>query len=193
MISEDKSILRKTIKDEIASFSDEYIKYSDDGIYQNVVNLKEFIDAESIFIYYSIDREPATHLIAQKALDMGKTVAFPLCYKEGVMDAHIVSNLNEFDSLNSVIGIPSPNVSTPIILPNNLELVIVPALAYNFEGYRLGLGGGYFDRYLDGLSVFTVGLAREKLMKYDIPIESHDVPVSCIATESGIYRTDHRS
>ena len=186
MTSEEKSLLRKEAKTAISSLTDEYITISNKGIYERVISSAQFIDAKKIMIYYSIDREPATHDIAKIALDMGKTVAFPLCYSMGIMDARIVSNLADFSTSVSVIGIPSPPETSPIIPPEELDLILVPALAYDLNGYRLGLGGGYFDRFLQGLPAYTIGLARERLIRDILPTEPHDVPVNCIVTEEKV-------
>jgi 5-formyltetrahydrofolate cyclo-ligase len=66
-----------------------------------------------------------------------------------------------------------------------LELIIVPALTYDRMGYRLGYGGGYYDRYLLNIPAFTVGMARERLVRDALPRESHDVAMKCLATEKG--------
>ena len=184
---EAKITLRKKIRKDISSLTEEYISLSNSGIYRNVTTMERFIDARNIMIYYSVEREPATHDIAQAALNMGKTVAFPLCYQEGVMDARIVSSFTNFDTSSSIIGIPSPSDTAPCIPPEDLDLIIVPALAFDQNGFRLGLGGGYYDRFLYGLHAYTIGLARECLLQDTLPTEPHDVRVNCIVTEKSIF------
>ena len=186
MIYETKAQLRKAVKKEISLLPDDYLAASDEGIYHQVTSLKEFVDAGNIMIYYSVEREPTTYKIAHAAIEMGKTVAFPLCYREGIMEARVVSSFDDFKP--SIIGIPSPPETAPKIAPQELDLILVPALAYDFYGYRLGLGGGYFDRYLQGLEVFTAGLARECLIRDSLPCEPHDIPVNCIVTEERVLR-----
>ena len=186
MIHVAKAQLRKSIREEISALSDEYITASNNGIIHNVKTLEAFSAARSIFFYYSIEKEPATLELAQFAMALGKTVAFPLCYRDGVMDARIVSSFADFSTTVSVIGIPSPPLSAPIIPPQELDLVFVPALAYDYRGFRLGLGGGYYDRYLSGLSAYTVGLARARIIKDELPAEPHDIPVKCIVSEEHI-------
>ncbi|MDR0490481.1 MAG: 5-formyltetrahydrofolate cyclo-ligase [Oscillospiraceae bacterium] len=183
MSSSIKRELREQISHEISALPDDYIAASDNGLYLQVTSLKEFINARNIMIYYSVKREPSTLEIAKAALSMGKIVAFPRCYKDGIMQARVVSDLNEL--CPAVLGIPAPTDSAAPIDPQDLELVIVPALAYDRSGYRLGYGAGYYDRYLLKTSAFTVGLARDRLLKDELPKEPHDVAVKCLATEKG--------
>ena len=183
-LAELKAELRKKIADEISSLPEDYITASDMELSRMVISLKEFIDARNIMIYCSVKREPTTLEIAKTALAMGKTTAFPLCYRGGIMHAHAVSSLGELRP--AVLGIPAPPDSAPLISPEELDLIIVPALTYDKDGYRLGYGGGYYDRYLPGLSACTVGLARQRLMRTELPREPHDVAVKCIVTEDSI-------
>ena len=181
-----KAELRERIGAEISALPDDYIAASNDGLFLRTTSLKEFIDARNIMIYYSVKREPATLKIAETALSMGKTVAFPLCCRGGLMQARIVKDFGELRP--AMLGIPAPLDTTPAIGPEELDLIIVPALAYDKEGYRLGYGGGYYDRYLRGVPVFTAGLARERLLKEKLPREPHDVPVKYIITEDRVQR-----
>jgi len=182
----EKRELRNSIGEEIAALPEQYIDSSNKGLLLQVTALPEFIDARNIMMYFSVEREPATHELAETALSMGKTVAFPLCRREGIMHAHTVSSLDELRP--AVLKIPAPPETAPIIAPEDLDLVIVPALMYDNDGYRLGYGGGYFDRYLSGITAFTVGLARARLIKTRMPREPHDVAVKCVVTESGVRR-----
>ena len=181
-----KKELRKCLFKDIAALPDKYISESNAHISYNVFSLKEYTAARSIMIYYSVEREIDTLMIADAALAAGKTVAFPYCYRGGIMDAKIVDSLGELEV--SMLGIPAPLESARVIAPAELDLIIVPALAYDLEGYRIGYGGGYYDRYLVNLDAFTVGLARERLVKDRFPREAHDIAVKCVITESSAIR-----
>ena len=179
-----KDELRKITSEEIAALPDGYITSSDNGLLLRVTSLKEFNAARCIMMYCSVKREPDTRAIAKAALSMGKTVAFPFCHRGGIMHARSVRSLDELRP--AILGIPAPPETAPAISPSDLELVFVPALAYDKSGYRLGYGGGYYDRYLRDITSFTVGLARERLMKEVLPREPHDIAVECVLTECGI-------
>jgi len=180
-----KKQLRNSVREEILALSVEYIKSSNGGIFKRLLTLSEYSNAQRIMLYYSVDREPDTIAIATSALLAGKTVAFPYCYPGGKMDARMVDSLDKL--VPAVLGIPAPPSCAPVIEPENLDLIIVPALLFDKSGYRLGYGGGYYDRYLSNLSAFTVGITRQKLLRSEIPREPHDVAVSCLITEENIF------
>jgi len=178
--------LRKSLREEILALPDGYIADSNRGVSLCVTSLKEFVDARNIMIYYSVEREPDTLLIANAALSAGKTVAFPYCLRDGIMQARIVRNLSELRP--AVLGIPAPQDTAAIIAPEELDLVIVPALTYDRSGYRIGYGGGYYDRFLRKIFAHTVGLARQRLVKDELPKEPHDIAVKTVITELGIMQ-----
>ncbi|MDE6243728.1 MAG: 5-formyltetrahydrofolate cyclo-ligase, partial [Muribaculaceae bacterium] len=70
-----------------------------------------------------------------------------------------------------------------------MELIVVPAVAYDRRGNRLGRGKGYYDRLLATTKASKIGVAYEFQVVDDIPAESHDVPVDIVITENGIYYT----
>jgi len=180
-----KTELRKQIGMEIAALPEDYIADSDWGIFLRVLSLKIFLDARNIMIYHSIKREPDTLEIAKAALFKGKTVAFPYCYKGGIMDARVVDSLDVLKP--AMLGIPAPPDTARIIAPEELELIIVPALTYDLTGNRIGYGGGYYDRYLHGIPAMTVGITRERLIRRELPVEQHDIAVKCVVTEDRIF------
>jgi 5-formyltetrahydrofolate cyclo-ligase len=182
-----KKALRDCISQRIAALPDDYVAESDEGILQMIKSLKEFVSARNIMIYHSVKREPATLGIAAAALASGKTVAFPYCYRGGIMQARVVSSLDELQP--AMLGIPAPPDTAPAIPPEELDLIFVPALTFDEAGYRLGYGGGYYDRYLNGIPAFTTGLGRDKLLMDELPRDRHDIAVKCIITESQVLRT----
>src|SRR5690606_23423041 len=81
-----------------------------------------------------------------------------------------------------------PDGSTPEISASDIDLVLVPGLAFDVGGGRLGYGGGYYDRLLASLpgSVPTVGVTLDELIVDAVPVEPHDVGVSHLVTQSGL-------
>jgi 5-formyltetrahydrofolate cyclo-ligase len=182
----EKIALRQAIRAEIEALPQEYIDRSNEGIYQNLISLPEFIEAKTIFAFYSLGREPNTLEMIGKALSMGKTVTLPLCYKGGVMEARAIKSLDELRV--AMLKIPAPTENAPVVLPEMLDFIIVPALTFDREGYRLGVGGGYYDRYLLKTKAFTAGVARERLVRELLIHEAHDIPVKCLVTEKNAAR-----
>jgi 5-formyltetrahydrofolate cyclo-ligase len=183
-----KAELRELVKREIAAFSDDYIKESDEGILPRVLRLSEFQRARNVLLYRSVAREPGTDAIAQAAIAAGKTVAFPRCLSGGAMQACIVGGLDEL--VPSKFGIPAPPETATVLAPEKLDLVIVPALAYDSKGHRLGRGGGYYDRFLRDVPATRVGLGRRKLLQSILPHEPHDIIMDWVITEHGPWHVD---
>ena len=175
-----KAALRKKIIDYTGALPEEYIEESNEGICKNLLALPEYQKANTIFAYYSIGREPGTHSFIERALADGKTIALPISLECGMMEAHVIKSLSEL--VSGEFNIPAPTADTPVLQPNEIDLILVPGVTFDEEGYRLGRGGGYYDRYLSETTAFAVGLAREKLL-YDVPRESHDMGVRCLITE----------
>jgi len=176
-----KAEMRKQLREEIAALPDDYIADSDNGLLLGITALKEFIASRNIMIYCSVEREPGSREIIKAALSMKKTVALPYCYRGGIMQARVINNLDELRP--AMLGIPAPPDAAPVLVPEELDFIVVPALTYDMMGYRLGYGGGYYDRYLSGVRAFKAGLARERLLKEALPREDHDIAVDCIITE----------
>jgi 5-formyltetrahydrofolate cyclo-ligase len=89
-------------------------------------------------------------------------------------------------------GIPEPRGGSALPLSTNFDVIVCPVLAFDKQGYRLGYGNGYYDKFLARHPhALTVGLSYEKdLVKDGIPHESHDVPMRCIVTEKKFYNFD---
>ena len=101
------------------------------------------------------------------------------------MNARSINSLSELQP--SVRGIPAPPDTAQVMAPEYFDLILVPALMYDRAGYRIGYGGGYYDRFLSGVGAFTIGLARERLLMDRLPREAHDIAVRCIVTEEMVY------
>jgi 5-formyltetrahydrofolate cyclo-ligase len=179
----DKAAFREKTARAIAALDSRYIAESDAGIYLQIIALPEFIAAKTVLLYYSVGREPDSHRLIEHALARGKTVALPASLPDGVLEARVIGTL---DGLSKrALGIPAPADGAALLLPEALDFIAVPAMTFDRAGYRMGRGGGYYDRYLPKTGAFTAGLARERLVAGEFPREPHDFPVKCLVTEKG--------
>jgi len=83
-------------------------------------------------------------------------------------------------------GMEEPSPKLPIVEPKKIQLVLVPGLAYDREGWRLGYGGGYYDRFLNEFCGVSLGVTFNLLLIDHLPHDSFDLPVKCIVTEKGL-------
>jgi 5-formyltetrahydrofolate cyclo-ligase len=84
-------------------------------------------------------------------------------------------------------GMAEPDPSLPEIDPDIIQLALVPGLAFDRRGGRLGYGGGYFDRFLAGFSGVSVGVVFGALLLDEVPRGPFDVPMQWLATEEGVF------
>ena len=182
----EKEKLRKQVMESEAAFTESYIIESNAGIILNLFSLDEFRNAETVLFFYGIRSEPDTCEMMRRAFELGKTVALPKTYPKGIMSARKIEGFDELTP--SRLGIPEPAESAPVIRPDDLDFIVVPAVAFDRDGYRLGRGGGYYDRYLSYTNAFSCGVVRQKMLVPRVPREKHDIRMNCVATESEILR-----
>lgn len=159
-------------------------------IAREVLNLAAYRRAQTIMTYVAFRNEVRTEIIIREALNQGKRVAVPLCSR--ARRQLIASQLLDFpgDLAPGTWGIPEPKPEALRPLdPQAIDLVIVPGVAFDRRGYRLGYGGGYYDRFLLrlGQGSVSVGVAFSLQVVDELPCEEHDRPVNLVITESGIF------
>jgi 5-formyltetrahydrofolate cyclo-ligase len=182
----DKKTLREELMARESAFPPDYIAKSNAGIAASLLALPEFYSAKTILFFYSIWSEPDTHALINAALAQGKTVCLPESRPHGIMVARKIGSLDEL--VPARYGIPAPTAEMPEILPEDIDLIIVPSVAFDLDGYRLGHGGGYYDRYLPRSRAFRCGLAREQMLLPRVPRDEFDVAVDCVITEERVLR-----
>lgn len=182
----DKRAFRKKKRWEIRCLPEAYITDSDAGITRRLVRLPEFLAARRLFAYCSVGREVDTRQILALAAQAGKTVALPVVLGDGLMEYAL---FQDFEKLrDGALHIPEPGPEAPRLQPAAGDLVLVPGLCFDGERYRMGQGGGYYDRLLERCPSLSVGLARERLMPPHVPREAHDRPVDILITEARTLR-----
>jgi 5-formyltetrahydrofolate cyclo-ligase len=141
-----------------------------------------------LVLFLAIRDEISTSLLLRRGLEQGKPVYVPRCRgcPPGIMS---LRRFREEDSPElSRMGIPEPPASAMIITPEDLEraLIVVPGLAFDAQGFRLGYGGGYYDRLLAGPHGKAVGLCFQMQLVDEVPREPWDRAVDALATEGGL-------
>ena len=179
-----KSELRRELAHARKAWTKDYLAASDAEISARVLALPEWQKAACVFIYVSVRTEPDTHRLIRAALEAGKCVAVPLCGAPGQMDAREIISLDEL--LPRAFGLLEPSETAPVVPPEDFDLAIIPCVAADERGYRLGHGGGYYDRYLPQMSCPRVCLCRGRELLSEVPVEPTDAPMDMIITENRI-------
>jgi len=122
-------------------------------------------------------------------LSAGGRIALPRVGFGGQMTFH--DHRLEIPLEPNRFGILEPSAASPHLSPSDIQAVLVPLVAFDRDGHRLGMGGGYYDRFLPNLGgqVPIIGVAFAcQLSAHPLPSESWDVPLHCAVTEQGVHR-----
>lgn len=184
MVKEKKSTLRQEVLVQRDGQSQHDINEKSRSIAERFLGLREVEIARIFLLYSSIKSEVDTRLIAEGLLKAGKTIAFPRIIGDNQMSLHIVNSLNEL--IDQKWSIREPDESAPEIRPEEVDIAVIPGIAFDRHRCRLGWGGGYYDRFLPQSNCFSIGLAFDLQIVDDVPVEDHDHPLDMIVTETRI-------
>jgi len=187
--AENKDFLRELIKKKRRELPDSEIKKKSQKISENLFSIEELNQAQNIALYISFNNEVETKPIIEKLWKLGKNVFVPVMKEE--KEEHLYfSKINSFENLvETERGIFEPKEEL-FISPNKIELFIVPGLAFDKKGNRVGWGKGFYDRFFNfnKISAKKIGLAFEFQIVEKISHKSHDVRMGLIVTENEVFQ-----
>lgn len=186
---ERKNELRAVYKRLRAECPENVKKSLDKGLTEKFLSLDEYKNCKTLFAFVSSAIEVDTSAIIQKALSDGKKLAVPKCRdKSGLMDFYYI---NSTDCLKKgAFSILEPD-SEKCELADDLSegLCLVPGLCFDLQGYRLGFGKGYYDRFLGDFGGITVGICYSRCIEKELPRGVFDKSVDILVTEKFINHT----
>jgi 5-formyltetrahydrofolate cyclo-ligase len=183
----EKQLLRQEIREKLKQIPKPLYEHYSFTIAQELYKDPMWQSASVIGITISLPPEVDTYQIIRTAWAEGKKVVVPKCLaKEKLLDFRILKHFNQLESV--YFGLLEPiTAETEPIEKKEIGLLIVPGLAFTKEGYRMGVGGGYYDRFLQHYQGSTIALAFKEQMLSEVPIEEHDIPVGKIITNEGSF------
>lgn len=134
--------------------------------------------ADTVMLFCGVGRELDTTPLLEALLERGKRVCYPVCLPGRQMQARAVERPEQLQP--GKFGIPAPGEDCPPVDKGEIGAVLVPCLLCDRRGYRLGYGGGYYDRWLADFSGFTVCICPEERLVDELPRETFDVPVGLV-------------
>lgn len=183
----EKARLRREMRGKRAALSPAFAAEASRAIVERLFRLPRAAAATEILAYLPIHNEVDTALAVRLALDQGKRLLLPRCRADapGEMDLGCVSGLDDVEPGSFGILEPRRDVCQPpeAFAP---QLILVPGLAFDTAGARLGYGGGYYDRLLAlplATTAFVVGLAYAFQVVPRLPRQTWDRPVNAVVTE----------
>lgn len=182
----DKKELRKQLAERLSKITKPQYEHFSYQIAKKLYQDENWLGAKTIGLTISRQPEVDTYQIIRRAWEEGKQVVVPKCIPKN--REMLFRTLSRFDQLESVYyGLLEPIESeTTEVSPSNIDLLIVPGLAFTENGYRLGFGGGYYDRFLTTYNGHTLSLAFGQQIVSQLPVEGHDIPVEKLITNEKV-------
>ena len=168
-----KSELRKQVLQEMKALSQEQKQAMDRALTKRFLNHPFYQEAKTIATYLSFPHEFQTQELIEQALKDGKKVLIPKTYPKGRME-FVVYHPQQL--VKTSFGLLEPQGNMEVVDASQIDLIHVPGLAFTTEGYRIGYGGGYYDRYLEHFSGHTLSTTYPCQIQ-DFSPENHDIPV----------------
>ena len=162
------------------------------GVARNLLDLPEFGSAAVVLAYAALPAEldpmPAVSALRKR----GVTIAYPRIESPGVLGMHEVEH--ESALVDGPFGLSEPHAEEPLVAPERIDVVIVPGVAFDEQGLRLGYGGGYYDRLLPTLrpDCVRIGIAFDEQLLAELPVEEHDETVDIVVTPTRVIRPHTR-
>lgn len=175
---ETKEDIRKKVKEITGSLTREVMDELSRRTMSRLEMNPKFGEARTVAIFHSLADEPDTRPFVEKWSAEGKTIALPCVEgKEIVFRRYSPETLAEKGRFN----IAEPKGGR-VVEPHEIDLMVVPGVAFDHAGNRMGRGGGYYDRFLAGLEIYRIGVCFPHQLLAEIPCEPHDVPMDEVVT-----------
>ncbi|MDR0519118.1 MAG: 5-formyltetrahydrofolate cyclo-ligase [Clostridiales Family XIII bacterium] len=181
---EEKSAFRKSMLSERGLIPAAERAEADRKIAENIFALSEYEKAETVFAYVSVTDEPDTMAIIEGSWERGKRVCVPRCESMGIMHAYEIRSMDDLQS--GKYDIPEPKDCCLAVPQEEIGLVIVPCVCCSRDGYRLGYGGGFYDRWLEKRSAPAAVLCFDRMLVSSVPREPHDQRADIVVSDLAV-------
>ncbi len=189
--TENRKLLRKEKIHARDSLAPEQREELSSRIVKSILDSEEFKDAKTILIYRATRGEVRLNELEAPALAAGKRLAFPLCVSDSEMIALIPEGENSWKK--GYFGIEEPvREKSSLVLPEEFDLILCPCSVFDEKCNRMGMGAGFYDRYLtkcrEDACIAAVAFEVQKAAK--IPMDPWDQPMDMVFTEEKTYRSE---
>ncbi len=189
-----RSKLRKEIRQARNKLSSSDQTLAAQSLLTHIKSLSELHNARHIAIYLSSDGELDTTVIIEYLRQTGKNVCLPVLHPFSKGHLLFIQYDHHTPMVNNKFNIPEPRLDKTQVIPiAQLDIIFTPLVAFDSQGQRLGMGGGYYDRslakwYKTGRGAMPIGIAHDCQQVDSIPGESWDIPLPVIITPSKVWR-----
>lgn len=188
MLDEEKKKIRRDILALRNALPRAELEAMSKSICRRFARLPVLKDCKSVMIFLSFGSEVNTDYIIEMLWKQGKKVFVPLCKPE-TRELEIFSITTFADVEPGYFGIREPKKNLrPPVSKDAIDMVMVPAVAFDRRGFRVGYGGGFYDRFLAGMNVPKLGLAFSCQLIKEVPVGEYDQTVCGVVTENGYIK-----
>jgi 5-formyltetrahydrofolate cyclo-ligase len=179
-----KTEIRKRLISLRNSLSTEEITAGSNEIVARLMRIEEIRKAATLMVYVSFGSEVRTDDLIRWCWREGKRIVVPFCNVESrELTACRIDGFDELETGHYGIRAPKEGLLRPVE-GGEIDAILVPAVAFDRRGYRIGYGGGYYDRFLPRApQAVKIGVAFASQIIEEIPVDGHDLPVDVIVTE----------
>lgn len=188
----DKTRLRRSLLQKRVSLSAEIWRIKSDRLGKQLQSLPIYINAKTILAYFSFRQEPDLSPLFTNSNNQYRW-GFPRCVGN-TLSWHLWHPQEKL--AKNQFGILEPLSTAPTVSAQDVDLILVPGVACDRQGYRLGYGGGFYDRMLSSLlweNIPTVGVTFDFAYLPILPVEPWDIKLQHICTEKGIYSSQNKT
>ncbi|WP_340001904.1 5-formyltetrahydrofolate cyclo-ligase [Oceanobacillus sp. FSL K6-0127] len=185
----DKTKLRKEAIDRLKKIAMHEKKKIEDQLKERLLSSELWKNANTIGMTIAQDFEWATGSIIEAGWKQNKRIVVPKCIPvDKQLHFYAINTFNQLESVYFDLLEPIPDRKR-FVAKKDIDLLIVPGILFDKHGYRIGFGGGYYDRFLVDFNQKTVSLCSDEQLVDHIPKEKHDLPVQYVITANKIIHT----
>lgn len=182
-----KDELRRALRARRRALTSEETARAGGEIARRVLSLREVREAGTLLLYLAAFNEPDTDELIARLRSSGKRVAVPVCDADELLITPVYIDAATRLS-RGAYGIREPASGTAA-RTEDIELAVLPGIAFDKSGARVGFGKGYYDRFLSGFRGARIGVCYDFQLLDRLPSEPHDIGMDIIVTEKRIIRT----
>lgn len=184
-----KSDLRSNFKNIRRNMNNKEKLLKDTNIFNTLISIEEFKSAKTILTFVSTDIEVNTRALIKYSLSKGKVVAVPRCISNTNMEFYIIKSFDDLEL--GLFSLLEPNLKICSQLNKSefkSSVCITPGLGFDMNGFRIGYGKGYYDRFFSKYNGKTIGVCYTSCLKNHIPHGRYDKSMEILVTDKFIKR-----
>ena len=188
-VREEKRALRRKFAAERQAIPEKERLEKSRAICNNFLSSMAYDHSDTVLLYYSINSEVDTQELIDSVLASGKRLALPVCRENSEMIFRYIESRE--DLTKGFFSALEPKAGLEEFKEARHAICVIPAIAFDKEGYRIGYGKGYYDMFLKDMTALKIGVCHSFQLVDEIPSEPHDIKMDMIVTEREIWSREN--